>query len=170
MAKDKSKDSDEDRPEDIPFERELKSTRRRAMRTAKFFHERASGEASAIGFWGVIAGVGIATDLFLLGGVGTALAAFSGIQWANYKDDERKTKKEIEALDRKIMEIERLRTIFPQKPASPQTEMKDDFSKAQKQDVNDLRKKLADLEKELEKMKNPKQGKIDKPKFDGPKA
>ncbi len=149
----------------MSFERLLKNTRRKASRRKDESGKKASGRVSDIGFWSVVAGVSFVADWALLGGLGTAAAALTSVSWMNHKSSENKARKEIENLDRKLMEIEELRALHPE-PKQPRRKMKEDFSKAT---VEELKKKLEEVQRELENLKDPKGPDLDKPKFGPPR-
>lgn len=151
---------------DVPFDRELKNTRREVIKKKDVANAEASGKFSDIGFWGVVAGIGFVADWTFLGGFGTAMAALGGASWISHKSDERKAKKELEDLDRKLMELEELKALNPQLQPQPAPKAKEDFTKVS---IDELRKKLEDVQKELDEIKNPKSGQLDKPKFGPPR-
>ncbi len=157
--------TNEKTPKDMSFERMLKNTRRKVSKRKDEAQKKASGRVSDIGFWSVVAGVSFVADWAFLGGLGTAAAALTGVSWMNHKSTESKANKEIEELDRKLMELEELKALSPE-PQQPRRKMKEDFSKAT---VEELRKKLEDVQRELDNLKDPKGPELDKPKFGPPR-
>lgn len=164
-----AKKPDDDLPEtndDGAFDRTLRNNRRKVEKNKETSRQKAIGEMKDIGFWGVVGGIGFALDVTFLGGVGTAIALYSGAMWASHKNDERNARKEVERIDGKLMEIEELNALKPKLPAPA---VKKEFN--DNSEVADLQKKLADVQKELDEIKNgtrmPDKS-LDKTKFSPP--
>lgn len=168
MAK-KPANNNDDLPEnrdDGTFDRTLRNNRRKVEKNREESRKKASGEMKDLGFWGVVGGIGFALDITLMGGLGTAIAIYSGAMWAHHKTEERNARKEVERIDSKLMEIEELNALKPQLPAPA---VKKEFN--DNADVEALQKKLADVQRELDEIRNgtrmPDKS-LDKSKFSPP--
>ncbi|MBI1214259.1 MAG: hypothetical protein GC185_00405 [Alphaproteobacteria bacterium] len=151
-----------------------KLERRRAALEEKLAKARKKSkyEMGELGFWGVVGGVAIAADWVLLGGIGTAFAVLSGAEIFSQSREGKRLQKQITKIDEQLaaMELEKMRLEAakpkPPAPKAPEPGLKDDFSPAAQKEIEDLRKRLAEMEKKVGEQQDPT---LDKPKFGPPK-
>lgn len=129
-------------------------------------------EAGELGFWTLVGGAAIAADFMILGGVGTAIALVSGVGFIGNSREAKKLQKSLDQLDTRIEALQRDQIEWERnhpRPATPN--LSDEFSPAAKKEIDLLRARLEELEKQVDK--STKQAnddsQLDKPKFKPPK-
>lgn len=129
---------------------------------------RASKQVMDIGFWGTVGGLALALDVAILGGMGTGIAVGSSALWARYGLNKRRAEKKLEEVEQELRDYQELKQRLtppaPEKKPLDTAAAKDDFKKAvqPEAEVDALKKKLAELEKKVEGLENPKPTVLDK--------
>lgn len=171
----KPKDFEDFQPDSIndEYEAYLLKRKKELQKQMDQFQDRASREVVEVGLWGVLGGIGMAFDFALLGGLGTGLAVASGALWARYGIGKKRVKKELKKVEEKLREYQELKSVLkPDEPPanSLSKSITDDFttSAAPETEADIIKKKLAELEKKMEDMQNPKPAKLDKDTFKKP--
>ncbi|MDE1152642.1 MAG: hypothetical protein PW788_08910 [Micavibrio sp.] len=127
-------------------------------------------QAGEMGFWTLIGGVAIAADFAILGGIGTGIAVLSGATIFSFTREMKKLEKQLEKIDERI---DRLVDIqLEQQKNQPQLKkgLAEEFSPAAQKEIDLLRARLEDLEKQVDKARiNDNDNTLDKPKFKPPK-
>lgn len=136
--------------------------------------KRARGELGDVGFWGVVGGIALAADWALLGGIGTAFAAISSVEFLAYKAKARAVNKDLKVIRDKVIDLQEARfradLEFKQQAPKPGNDnsLKDEFSPAAKAEIEALQKKLAKLSGQVDELQADKDKGLDKPKFRPP--
>jgi len=166
----KNKKPKKTRPETIDdsYEADLIAKKKELQKQIDLYENRASKEAVDIGFWAMIGGAAMAFDVAILGGVGTGLAIGSSALWARYGLNRRRAEKKLKEVDQELQDYQELKQrLSPpaaeQKPSIPSS-VKEGFKTAAQPEteVDALKKKLAELEKKVEEIQNPKPTVLDK--------
>jgi hypothetical protein len=120
------------------------------------------------GFWTALGGAAIAVDFAILGGLGTAIAVMSGASWLTYKREAGRIEKQLKEVDKSLDRLyeERAEWTRAHPPRSP--ELKEEFSPAAKRQIDALKARLEELEKQVDKVTTANNPNIDKPKFKPP--
>jgi hypothetical protein len=135
---------------------------------------KADSQLSELGFWGFIGGVGLMADWAFMGGLGTAVAVWSGAEFLAYKSRARDVEKDLKKVREKIIDLqeERFRANLEMQKQQPKpvngNKLKDEFSPAAKAEIEALQKKLAELSGQVDKLQDDKEKGLDKPKFKPP--
>lgn len=137
---------------------------------------KARGEIGDLGFWGAIGTVALVADWGLLGGMGTAFAAWSAGEYIAYSRRAHLVGKELTDVKTRIKDMQQARfdaqmqqlKNAPQQSPLPDNSLKDEFSPAAKAEIEALRDKLAKLEQQVGQMQDDKDKGLDKPKFKKP--
>jgi DNA repair exonuclease SbcCD ATPase subunit len=166
----KNKKPKKSRPEviDDAYEADLIAQKKELQQKIDLYENRSSKEAADIGFWGMVGAAAIAFDVAILGGVGTGLALGSSALWARYGLNRRRAEKKLTEVEQELWDYQELKQrLSPpapeQKPAIPSSAKNDFKTAAQPEtEVDILKKKLAELEKKMEEIQNPKPVKLDK--------
>ena len=132
------------------------------------YKSAAQREAAEFGFWGLVGGVAIAADFALLGGLGTAVALVSGAGWLRYKREGQRIEREMKEVDKSIDRLHQERTEWLRQHPEPKPGLTEEFSPAAKRQIDALKARLADLEKQVDKVTSENDKSIDKPKFRPP--
>lgn len=139
---------------------------------------RARHELGDMGFWGAVGAVAMVADLTVMGGIGTALAIWSGAGFLAYNSSANQIGKELKRVRERIDDMQQARfeaqlqknaqQHAPQ-PASPDgKKLSEEFSPAARAEIEALRDKLAQLENQVTQLKGEKEKGLDKPKFKKP--
>lgn len=136
---------------------------------------RSRKEVGDLGFWGVVGGLGLAADWMFMGGLGTAIAAWSAGEAIMYGRRAREVGRELTDVKTRINDMQQQRfeaqiqqlKNAPSKPAN-ENSLKDEFSPAAKAEIEALRAKLARLENQVGQLQEDKNSGIDKPKLRKP--
>jgi len=128
-------------------------------------------EAGELGFWGLVGGAAIAADFMILGGVGTAIAIVSGVGFFGNSREAKKLQKSLDQLDSRIETLQREQVEWERKHPRPDNSLTDEFSPAAKREIDLLRARLEELEKQMDKAGKPvnDDSQLDKPKFKPPR-
>jgi len=132
---------------------------------------RAKAQAGELGFWGVVGGVAIAADFMILGGIGTGIAVLAGASFVGNKREEKKLQKQLDLLDIRLDALQRERVEYERRHPKPDASLTDEFSPAAKKEIDLLRSRLEDLEKQMDKNTRKPEDKtstVDKPRFKPP--
>lgn len=137
---------------------------------------KARSEMGEVGFWGAVGTIALVADWGLLGGLGTAFAAWSAGEYIAYSRRARDVGKELKDVKTRINNMQQARfeaqmqqmKNAPQQNPLPDNSLKDEFSPAAKAEIESLRDKLAKLEKQVGQMQEDKDKGLDKPKFKKP--
>ncbi len=135
------------------------------------YRAAAKREAGELGFWGLVGGVAIAADWMILGGVGTGIAVLSGATLFSAKREEKKIEKQLEKIDARIDKLVDDRLEQEKNSPGLNKKLSEQFSPAAQKEIDLLRARLEDLEKQVDKNRqnNNDNGKdLDKPKFKPP--
>ncbi|MCE9508645.1 MAG: hypothetical protein K8R48_10110 [Alphaproteobacteria bacterium] len=166
----KNKKPKKTRPEviDDSYEADLIAKKKELQKQIDLYENRESKEAVDIGFWAMIGGVAMAFDVAVLGGVGTGLAIGSSALWARYGLNRRRAEKKLKEVDQELQDYQELKQRLsppaPEKKPLNTASAKDEFKTAAQPEteVDILKKKLAELEKKMEEIQNPKPSVLDK--------
>jgi hypothetical protein len=136
------------------------------------YKSAAQREAAEFGFWGLVGGVAIAADIALLGGLGTAVALVSGAGWLRCKREGRRIEKEMQEVDKSLDRLHQERAEATRRHPTPTPGVTEEFSPAAKRQIDALKSRLEELEKQVDKVTAENDKSIDKPKFrpPGPKS
>ena len=154
----------------------LEKDRKRLQEQYDRLTAKARGEIGDLGFWGAVGTVALIADWGLLGGMGTAFAAWSAGEYVVYARRAREVGKELKDVKTRINDMQQQRFDMqlqqqlqnnPQGPL-PDYSLKEEFSPAAKAEIDALRDKLAKLEKQVGQMQEDKDKGLDKPKFKKP--
>jgi hypothetical protein len=138
--------------------------------------KKAQNELGEAGFWGFVGGVAIMADWAFMGGLGTAIAVWSGAEYIAYKTNARRVEKDLKKVQERIIDMqeERFRAQMDMQKQQRQpgvandNSLKDEFSPAAKAEIEALQKKLAELSGQVDKLQEDKEKGLDKPKFKPP--
>lgn len=139
---------------------------------------RARHELGDMGFWGAVGAVAMVADLTIMGGIGTALAVWSGAGFLAYNSSANQVGKELKRVRERIEDMQQARfeaqlqknanNNTPQ-PAAPEGKnLSEEFSPAARAEIEALRDKLAKLENQVTQLQDEKEKGLDKPKFKKP--
>lgn len=126
------------------------------------FTFKATKERNDLGFWGVVGGIGLAADWTFLGGLGTAIAVFSGASWLSYKSQAKQVGADLKKMEQKISDLNELRFKIELQNPEQKGPLRAEFSPAAKAEIDELRQKLASLQEQMSELEKPK---ITKPKL-----
>ena len=154
----------------------LEKDRKRLQENYDRLTNKARGEIGDLGFWGAVGTVALVADWGLLGGMGTAFAAWSAGEYIAYSRRAHAVGKELTDVKTRIKDMQQQRfdaqiqqlKNAPQQSPVPDHSLKDEFSPAAKAEIDSLRDKLAKLEKQVGQMQDDKDKGLDKPKFKKP--
>lgn len=132
------------------------------------YKSAAQREATEFGFWGLVGGVAIAADFALLGGLGTAVALVSGAGWLRYKREGRRIEREMKEVDKSLENLLQERAEWARQHPQPKPGLTEEFSPAAKRQIDALKARLEELEKQVDKVTAENDRSIDKPKFRPP--
>jgi DNA repair exonuclease SbcCD ATPase subunit len=172
----KNKKPKKSRPEiiDDNYEADLIAQKEALQLQIGLYETRSTKEAADIGFWGMVGAAAIAFDVAILGGVGTGLALGSSALWARYGLRKRRAEKKLKEVEQGLQDYQEMKQrlsppALEKKPLDTAS-AKDDFKTAAtpETEVELLKKKLADIEKKMEEIQNPKPAKLDKNIFKKP--
>ena len=150
--------------DDLRMKREELEERMRAYR------ETAKREAGELGFWSLVGGIAVAADWMILGGVGTGIAVLSGATLFNAKREEKKIEKQLAKIDERIDRLVDARLEQEKNNPGLNKNLSEQFSPAAQKEIDLLRARLEDLEKQVDKNRQNDNGRdLDKPKFKPPK-
>ena len=133
------------------------------------YKSAADREAAEFGFWGVVGGVAIAADFALLGGLGTTIAVFSGAGWIRNKREGKRIEREMKEVDKSLDRLHEEREQWAREHPQPKPGLAEEFSPAAKRQIDALKSRLAELEKQMDKVTAENDKSIDKPKFRPPR-
>ncbi len=150
--------------EDLRQKREALEERMQQYRAA------AKREAGELGFWSLVGGFAVAADWMILGGVGTGIAVLSGATLFNAKREEKKIEKQLAKIDERIDRLVDARLEQEKNNPALNKNLSEQFSPAAQKEIDLLRARLEDLEKQVDKSRQQDNGHdLDKPKFKPPK-
>ncbi|TAL34529.1 MAG: hypothetical protein EPN97_08405 [Alphaproteobacteria bacterium] len=132
------------------------------------YKSAAQREAAEFGFWGVVGGVAIAADFALLGGIGTVIATVSGAGWLRCKREAKRIEREMKDVDRSLDRLHEERADWSRQHPQPAQNLAEEFSPAAKRQIEALKSRLEELEKQMDKVTAENDKSIDKPKFRPP--
>jgi hypothetical protein len=151
--------------------RDLEEQRRKLTDRWLAFKGASKREGVQTGMWAVIGGVAIATDMALLGGLGTAIALMSGATWLTYNREAKRLEGELEKIEKSIVVIKEEREEYERNHPKPAKDLQEEFSPAAKRQIDALKSRLEEVEKLMDKMqadRDKDNDGIDKPKFKKP--
>ena len=151
--------------------RDLEEQRRKLTDRWLAFKGASKREGVQTGMWAVIGGVAIATDLALLGGLGSAIAIMSGATWLTYNREAKRLETELQKIEKTITTMREERDEYERNHPKPSKDLQEEFSPAAKRQIDALKSRLEEVEKLMDKMqaeKNKDNDDIDKPKFRKP--
>lgn len=129
-------------------------------------------EGVQLGFWTGVGALAIAADLTLLGGLGTALAAMSGLGFVTYRREVKRLEKALQEVDRTITALQNERDDFERRNPTLKKGLEEEFSPAAKRKIEGLQARLEELENTMNKLTGenaPKKPDIDPPDLGKPK-
>jgi hypothetical protein len=144
--------------------------RKKRELTDRWLAYKAASQRNAVefGFWGVITGAAVAADFALLGGLGTAIAVMTGATWITYKREAARIEREMKEVDKSLDRIYKERAEWERNHPKPTPGLGDEFSPAAKRQIDALKARLEELEKQVDKVTTENGKSIDKPKFKPP--
>lgn len=166
----KNKKPKNSRPEiiDDAYEAELIGQKEELEEQIRAYVLRSAKEVSDISLWAMIGAGAIAFDMVLLCGAGTALTLGYGALFTRSKLRIRQAEKKLKQVKQDLKEYQDMKQRLSPPPVAEQkplnSSLKDDFkpAAAPETEVEQLRKKLSELEKKMEELQRPKPAKLDK--------
>ena len=151
--------------------RPLQDKRRELTDRWLAFKTASRREGIQLGFWGGVGVLAIAADLTLLGGLGTALAAMSGLSFVTYRREVKRLEKALKEVDRTITALQNERDDFERRNPALKKGLEDEFSPAAKRKIEGLQARLDELEHSMNKLtgQTPAKPDIDAPDLGKPK-
>ncbi|MDI1226539.1 MAG: hypothetical protein PSY14_02495 [bacterium] len=151
--------------------RPLQDKRRELTDRWLAFKTASRREGIQLGFWGGVGALAIAADLTLLGGLGTALAAMSGLSFVTYRREVKRLEKALKEVDRTITALQNERDDFERRNPTLKKGLEDEFSPAAKRKIEGLQARLDELEHSMNKLTGqaPAKPDIDAPDLGKPK-
>lgn len=137
---------------------------------------RSRKEMGDLGFWGVVGGIGLAADMMFMGGLGTAIAAWSMGEYFMYARRARDVGNDLQKVKTRIhdmqqarfeMELQKMKDA-PQNTPSNDRSLQAEFSPAAQAEIKELRDKLSQLQSQIGQMQEEKEQGLNKPKFKKP--
>ena len=152
--------------------RDLEDKRRQLTDRWLAFKTATRREGIQLGFWSGVGVIAVAADMALLGGLGTALAAMSGIGFIAYRKESKRLENALEEVERTITAIRNEQEDYTRRHPQPQKGLEEDFSPAAKRKIEGLQARLEELEHTMNKLTGdnaPKKPDIDAPDLSKPK-
>jgi hypothetical protein len=132
------------------------------------YKSAAQREAAEFGFWGIVGGAAIAADFAFLGGIGTVVAAVSGAGWLRCKREAKRIEKQMKDVDKSLDRLHEEHAEWARRHPRPAPNLAEEFSPAAKRQIEALKSRLEELEKQMDKVTAENDKSIDKPKFRPP--
>lgn len=151
--------------------RDLEEQRRKVTDRWLAFKGASKREGVQTGMWAVIGGVAIATDMALLGGLGTAIALMSGATWIAYNREAKRLESELGKIEDSITVMKQEREEKERNAPKLSKDLQEEFSPAAKRQIDALKSRLEEVEKMMDKMqadRDKENDGIDKPRFKKP--
>ncbi len=152
--------------------RPLEDKRRQLTDRWLAFKTASRREGIQLGFWTGVGVLAVAADMALLGGLGTALAAMSGLSFVTYRREVKRLEKALQEVDRTITALQNERADFERRNPTLKKGLEDEFSPAAKRKIEGLQARLEELENTMNKLTGetaPKKPDIDAPDLGKPK-
>lgn len=143
--------------------------RKKRELTDRWLAYKAASQRNAVefGFWGVVTGAAVAADFALLGGLGTAIAVMTGATWITYKREAARIEHEMKEVDKSLDRIYKERAEWERNHPKPVPGLEEEFSPAAKRQIDALKARLEELEKQVDKVTSSDKS-LDKPRFKPP--